>query len=61
MWWGADENNLLNALDKVFVVWRTLVFSPLLTSVCSSISRSRGVERYTQGDRCLTTGNTRAD
>ena len=46
---------------RFLVVWKTLVFSPLLISGCFSITRSRSVERCTRGDRCFMTGRVGVD
>ena len=59
VWWGTDRDNLLKTLEKILGRLEDAGLSPLLTSVCSSVLRSRGVERCTQGNRCLKTGSTR--
>ena len=57
VWWRADEVNLLNILGKIFGRLEDAGLFDATHRVCSSIPRSRGVERYTQGDRCLATGS----
>ena len=53
---GRSPRSVHQRRPRTFV-WRSLFFSLLLRSACSSIPTSRGVERCTQGNRCLTTGS----
>ena len=50
-----------NTLDKILVRLEEAGLFAAAPSVRSSIPRSRGVERGTQGDRCLTTASVCAN
>ena len=56
MWWGADENDLLNTLDEIL---GRLEDADLFAAAHEYLffDTSRGVARCTRGDRCLTIGS----
>ena len=56
-WWEADEDNLLNTLDKILGRLEDAGLFVAAHKCLFFIPKSRGVERCTQGDICLTAGS----